>query len=283
MPGPNAPFPPISDLITLETFGVSSEPDTISLSARANVVDPIPLSFNFSSPVLPFMISLPSASNTSTAPTPVAAVHTEPFSLTHPNITLHISGAVLPIPPSSTPVLSGFIANYLRGQSSPIIISSPYFPSYLIDADFPGPSTKPKLLRNVTIHNMKLVPKGTTFMATGTVYARVVLPPGMNISMDVNRILPDVLVFDGDVPLQVLSDVDKGGDPAPPLPDPLPERAFARIRPDNWLDSLSQGDEVPGNEGSVYTVTADLVDVPLQILPGREKAFRSFVGKVRNY
>jgi hypothetical protein len=186
---------------------------------------------------------------------------------------------VLPIPPSSTPVLSGFIANYLRGQSSPIIISSPYFPSHLINANFPGPSTKPKLLRNVTIHNMKLVPKGTTFMATGTVYARVVLPQGMNISMDVNRILPDVLVFDGDVPLRV---VDKDGDPAPPLPDPLPERAFARIRPDNWLDSLSQGDEVPGDEGSVYTVTADLVDVPLQILSGREKAFRSFVGKVRN-
>ena len=282
LPGPNAPFPSISDLITLEKFGVSSELETISLYAQATAVDPLPLSFNFTSPALPFIISLPSAANISASSTPIAAVHTKPFSLTHPNITLYIVGAVLPNISSSTPVLSGFIANYLRGQSSPIIISSPYFPSHLIETNFSGPNPKPKLLRNVTIHNMKLVPKGTIFTASGAVYARVVLPLGMNISMDVNRILPDVLIFDGEVPLLVNGD-DRDGDPAPPLPDPLPERAFARIRPDKWLDSLSQPDEAPGEEGPIYTVTADLVDVPLQILPGREKAFRNFVGKVCNH
>jgi len=77
-----------------------------------------------------------------------------------------------------------------------------------------------------------------------------------------------------------VAETKKEADPAPPLPDPLPERAFARIRPDEWLDSLSEVDEIPGEEGSVYTVTADLVDVPLQVLPGREKAFSNFVGKV---
>jgi hypothetical protein len=222
LPGPNAPFPSIADLITLETFGVSSEPDSISLYARATVVDPVPLSFNFTSPALPFIISLPSAGNTSAASTPVASVHTKPFSLTHPNITLNIAGAALPISSSSTPILSAFITNYLRGESSPIVISSPYFPSHLIDTIFPGPNPKPKILRNVTIHDMKLVPKGTAFAASGTVYARVVLPQGMNINLDANRVLPDVLIFDGEVPLMLLDDDGEDGDPAPPLPDPLP-------------------------------------------------------------
>ena len=120
-------------------------------------------------------------------------------------------------------------------------------------------------------------------MASGTVYARVVLPKGMDVNLDVNRVLPDVLIFDGEVPLLFLDRRDEeDGNPAPPLPDPLPERAFARIRPDKWLDSLSKADEAPSQEGSVYTVTADLVDVPLQVLPGREKAFSTFVGKVCN-
>jgi len=65
-----------------------------------------------------------------------------------------------------------------------------------------------------------------------------------------------------------------------PLPDPLPDRAFAHIRPEDWLVSNSEpvvGDE---DEGSVVQVTANVVDVPLQVLPGRDKEFRSFVSKV---
>jgi len=179
-------------------------------------------------------------------------------------------------------MLSAFIANYLRGESSPIVIFNPYFPSYLIKTGFPGPNPKPKILRNVTIHNMKLQAKGTSFFASGAIYARVVLPRGLNIHLDVNRVLPDVLVFDGEVPSLSLDSRDEKDDPASPLPDPLPERAFARIRPDEWLDSLSEIDEAPDEEGSgsVYTVTADLVDAPLQVLPGRETAFSNFVSKV---
>jgi hypothetical protein len=130
---------------------------------------------------------------------------------------------------------------------------------------------------------MKLIPKGTLFTASGTVYARVVLPQGMDINLDVNRVLPDVLVFDGEVPSPFPGSKDENeDDPVPPLPDPLPERAFARIRPEKWLDSLSKVDEVPGKEGSTYTVTAKIVDVPLQVLPGRQKAFSNFVSKVCN-
>jgi hypothetical protein len=281
-PGHNMPFPSIPELITLQTFSISSGPGTLLLYARATVIDPTPLSLEFTSPALPFVISLPSTVNISAAPMPVASVRTQPFSLTHPNITIHLVGNVIPIPSSSTPVLSAFLTNYLSGKASPIVISCPIFPSYAIETLFPAPYPKPNVLRNVTIHHMKVVPKGTSFTASGTIYARVVLPQGMNINLNVNRILPDVLIFDGEVPILSLDGEDDGGDnpPAPPLPDPLPERAFARIRPDDWLISSSEPGEPEGDEGSVYIVTADIVDVPLQVLPGRQKVFSNFVSKV---
>lgn len=136
---------------------------------------------------------------------------------------------------------------------------------------------------------MKLVPKGTSFVASGTVYAKVVLPQGMKVGLEINRVLPDVLVFDGEVPLLSVDPTfseaggEKDGDSVPPLPDPLPERAFARIRPEEWLDADSEADETIGDEGSVYTVTADIIEVPLQVLPGRQKDFSNFVSKVSFY
>ena len=255
----------------------------MSIYARATIIDPAPLDFNFTSPSLPFTVSLPPVGNATAGSElmPVALVRTEPFTLTHPNITIHIAGTVLPISPDSTPTLSSFITNYLSGQSSPIVIASPYFPQHRVDTVFPGPNPKPRILRNVTINNMKVVPKGTTFFASGTVFARIVLPRGMDIGLEVNRVLPDVLVFDGEVPfLSTAAHSDEGGDPAPPLPDPLPERAFARIRPDEWLDADSSADEHSDEEGSVYTVTAEIDEVPLQVLPGRQKDFSNFVSKV---
>jgi hypothetical protein len=106
------------------------------------------------------------------------------------------------------------------------------------------------------------------------------LPKGMFVDLIVNRVLPDVIIFDGQVP-----------EDAPPpywdgdsLPDPLPERAFGRIRPLDWLDALSvlTGPPDDGQDhGLVYAVSAKVVDVPLQVLPGREKELSSFVGKVR--
>lgn len=273
----------MSDLLTLETFSVTSNADTMSLYARATIIDPAPLNFNFTSPSLPFTVSLPVIGNATDDPDlmAVALVRTDPFTLTHPNITLHIAGTVLPISPQTTPTLSSFITRYLSGESSPIIITSPYFPQHRIDTVFPGPNPKPRILRDVTINNMKVVPKGTTFYASGTVYAKIVLPRGMDIGLDVNRVLPDVLVFDGQVPfLPAISHSGEESDPAPPLPDPLPERAFARIRPDEWLLADSNAEEPSGSEGSVYIVTAEIEEVPLQVLPGRQKDFSNFVSKV---
>jgi hypothetical protein len=191
-------------------------------------------------------------------------------------------------------------------------------------------------------------------LASGIVWARLVMPRGVNIPVNATDIWPDVLVFDGEVPKEDEPDFDgitltegvmrptgiripiptwlpsplprhkspkphlpfppvppmklpshHGGDrdddpekEPPPLPDPLPERAFARIRPDTWLaarttpDTPGDGEEgtwitinvgFDGGEtenGWSATVTSEVHDVPLQVLPGREAQFRGFVSKV---
>ena len=189
------------------------------------------------------------------------------------------------------------------------------------------------------------------FFASGIVWARLVMPRGINVPINATDIWPDVLVFDGEVPkeddpypdpypdqttlteglvcetgihipiptwlpphgkapkphlprppippinLPSHHDDNDGETEPPPLPDPVPERAFARIRPDAWLAALttpdtppSDGEEdgwiilnVDGGEeepGWSATVTSKVHDVPLQVLPGREAQFRSFVSKV---
>lgn len=130
---------------------------------------------------------------------------------------------------------------------------------------------------------MKIIPVGRTFLASGTVFARVVLPTGMNVGIDVNRVFPDVLVFDGEVPddWPDASHANKTMLPPPShLPDPLPERAFGHLRPSDWLPAESVPDDSQEGEGSAYIVTAKIVDIPLEVLPGRQKEFSDFVGKV---
>ncbi|KAJ7766322.1 hypothetical protein DFH07DRAFT_915995 [Mycena maculata] len=274
------PVPSLSDLITLQSFNVYSASGSLDLAACATLPDPAPTSFNLTTPSLPFTISLPSTNE----PVPIAAVSTAPFTLTHPNITLDISGTVLPIPAASSIVLSNFLTRYLSGLPNPIVISTPIIPDLTVDLDFPAPNPRPHILRNVTIHDMSIKPGGSAFTASGTVYARVVLPRGMEVALHVGRVLPDVLVFDGEVPegaVYAPLRLNEATPPsAPPLPDPLPERAFGRIRPEDWLASLSGPVPSEDGEGSAFAVTAKIVDVPLEVLPGRQKEFRAFVSKV---
>ena len=126
---------------------------------------------------------------------------------------------------------------------------------------------------------MKIKP-GATLLASGTIVARIVLPRGVNVELDVSKVLPDVLDFNGDVP----NDVPYFGmipEPEPaPLPDPLPERAFGRIRPDGWVNASSILATPEKGEGKAYVVTAKIVDVPLEVLPGRQRQLSSFVRKV---
>ncbi|KAJ7450789.1 hypothetical protein FB451DRAFT_1146099 [Mycena latifolia] len=274
------PIPSLSDLITLQSFNVHSSFGSLDLTARATLPDPAPTTFNLTSPSLPFIISLPSTAD----PIPIASVSTSPFTLTHPNITLDISGTVLPMPASASPLLSAFLTRYLSGRANPILVSTPLIPDLTVDLEFPAPSPRPQILRNVTIHDMVIRPRGSTFTASGTVYARVVLPRGMQVGLHVARVLPDVLIFDGAVPegaVYVPGPPGVGDPPeAPPLPDPLPEGAFGHIRPEDWLASLSGPAPSEDDEGAAFAVTAKIVDVPLEVLPGRQKEFSNFVSKV---
>jgi len=131
---------------------------------------------------------------------------------------------------------------------------------------------------------MRIKPSGTGFVASGVVQANIVLPKGITVGMTVYKVLPEVIIFDGEVPSSVIirrnSDDTDDLPPRMPLPDPLPERAFGHIRPKGWLPSVSEPIELEGEEGSAYTISARVVDVPLEVLPGRQKQFSSFIGKV---
>ena len=131
---------------------------------------------------------------------------------------------------------------------------------------------------------MKIRPSGTILLASGVVQVNIVLPKGVTIGMNVSRVLPEVVVFDGEVPSSIIirrnSDDTDDLPPKMPLPDPLPENAFGHIRPKDWLPSVSEPIELQGEEGLAYTISARVVDVPLEVLPGREEQFSNFVGKV---
>jgi hypothetical protein len=134
---------------------------------------------------------------------------------------------------------------------------------------------------------MKLTvsPSGEELVASGTLFASFALPPEIDRLtnlVDVRKIWPDTLVFDGPPPPIILpppSNISStNGHDAPPLPNPLPERAFARIRAPDWLvaQTLPPGDKT----GDERRVTAKIVEAPLEVLPGRDDEFARFVKKV---
>ncbi|EIW79590.1 hypothetical protein CONPUDRAFT_106194 [Coniophora puteana RWD-64-598 SS2] len=281
-PGDDTPLPNVSKFVHLEGFSVSSQGKTVHLDANASVLNPAPSNFNMSLPSLPFIVSLPAGKNKTYMP--IASVNTDPFFLTRPNVSLSIGGNVLPLQADASKALSNFVGRYLSVDQNPIAISSPLFPGLVLHTDFPSPQPKPHIMRNVTIKNMKLKPLGTSFVASGTVFARIVLPKGMDLSLDVVRVFPDVIVFDGEPPeLGPIPPLSASDDDLPevPLPNPLPPRAFGHIRPEQWLNASSVPEEGGDDtEGSSFIVTADIDEVPVGVLPGREKQFSDFVGKV---
>ena len=288
-PGTNSPFPEFSDLVTLQEFEIVSDEGTIILSANATAINPIPLDLNFEAPSLPFIISLPSPELDAPS-VPVAAVHSQPFTLTRPNISLSVTGGVVPLPRNSSGALSEFVSEYISGRDADIQITTPLMPGLVVNTTFPAPHPRPDILRNVSITDMRIKPIGASMFASGVVHALVVLPHGIHVGVNASRVFPDVLVYDGPVPTEgeddLYSNDDEGEhDPPPtqPLPDPLPPRAFAHIVPEDWLPANCQPMEsVPGS-GSTVAVSAKIEDVPLKVLPGREREFSDFVSKVRSY
>ena len=316
VPGGGRSLPSISDLVHLTRFSLSSSSDNLIIDAAATIVNPAPSFMTFTSPPLPFIVWIqPPQESTTDSLVPLASVTAEPFTLTHPNITFSLHGNVLPIPQSAAPALSSLISDYLSGIDHLILITSPFelFADYTAHTKFPAPHPRPQVLRNVTIEGMKIHASGTTILADGIVHGRIALPEGMDVTLFINRILPDALIFDGPLPTasppahllptttrtevtkksmtnsdhdspNSIDDDDDEVPPAPPLPSPLPPRAFARVRPSTWLSALSAptAPRRDWNERGRTTlrVSAWFADVPLEVLPGREREFRSFVTKV---
>ncbi|KAI0249324.1 hypothetical protein BJV78DRAFT_708603 [Lactifluus subvellereus] len=134
----------------------------------------------------------------------------------------------------------------------------------------------------------------TTTLTNGVVHARISMLEGMDITLYVSRVLPDVLVFDRSLPRRsptpgIMKDSDTKNPPTTTttchrrVPSPLPH-AFACIQPNTWFTALSAptAPRRDWNEwgNTTLRLSAWLADVPLEVLPGCESEFRSFVSKV---
>lgn len=322
--------------------------------ARASLAHPFPslaskLDLGHNVPPLPFIVSLPvlpkddrlsiSTEHIHHDTIPVVEVYAVPeFNATH--IIIPLSGHVLPFADPSVHLpdaISAFVTSYLSYRPAPISISSPFYPSLEVSAEFPPPRHRLELVRDVKVENMNIRPgllsndlpiqdrdifldgsmRMMDILASATIHARVVFPRGIDLDVRVTRLWVDCFVFDGEAPpestrvhvmrshdpadpsssaVRPLSDDDDPPLPQPlPLPTPLPMRAFGRITPRTWLNATSTNvphlddcdnypDDAARKEGSdtgtnVF-VTAQVVDVPLEVLPGRQGALSRFVSKV---
>lgn len=275
----------------MKTFHIFSDLDQVHINASATFSTLLPASIKLTVPSLPFAISVPHYPDDTFAnhTVPVARVETNPVTLTHPNTTIHVHGHVIVLANDSFSSLSSLVTSYLNGESPRIFLSTPLLPDTLVDTVFPAPDPRPQVLRNVTIKDMKIRPHASgTMLASGTVFANIALPKGMDIALQVDAVYPQLLVYDGPVPDDesvstedlLEEDNDDNLPDRMPLPDPLPANAFAHVRPGQWLNSISVPLGHQDGEGSVFAVSAKIDDIPLEVLPGRQREFSDFVGKV---
>jgi hypothetical protein len=242
-------------------------------------------------------------SNVSPPMAKMAEVTTAPIRLFgQERVTVNITGYVVPdfVPTgveqgkeesSENSPLSRFLINYLHGLDNPVVVQGLPFlpwndtasesgetppawimnalPSISLDVSFPGPNPAPKLIKSVTIENMRISESAGKLRASGLVVAQVEIPRELaRIQVEVQGVLPDVLVFDGFPPDD--GDVD-------PDETPYPERAFGRIDPDDYLPASSYASE---EDERVLVVRAPIHDVPIQVLQGRDKIMSDFVSKI---
>lgn len=306
-PQPGSPLN-LSEILHVGSYHVGIEhrqnSSDIAFSARADLVLPftscsdarilLPSQF----PALSFLVSL-LENPESTNGVAFATLSTDPALNTTSmlaSLSFPITGSLLPIRPPVVGPLARLVSSYLSAKPSSFMIEtvqdrqSSSIPLVLPPTrmTLPALDRRPKILRKVTVRNMRLGSSPTDELtASGTLIASFGLPrelSGLTPFLDIRKLWPDTLVFDGLPPPARASRINSQGNrirPAPPLPDPLPEGAFARILPINWLSSSMLPDNGDEDDGvPVRWVTAEIVDVPLKVLPGREAEFQAFVRKV---
>ena len=122
------------------------------------------------------------------------------------------------------------------------------------------------------------------------VVGEVVLPErfaSLESAIDVRSILPDVFVYDGDLPsfssfllpASQLAFSSSAASEAYP-PSPIPASAFARLRPSLSIPSHTTHTPANTTHPSTTLISATFLDAPLFLLPGRGEVFRHFVGKI---
>ncbi|KAF8597548.1 hypothetical protein BDV93DRAFT_610320 [Ceratobasidium sp. AG-I] len=301
-PNEPRPIPDLASLVYLQSYHVLPPPPTLRLIGTATLPNLAPSILRGAVALsLPFVVSLPPA--TSGHSLAIARVETAPLALTVPNISLVISGHVLPLPSSSSSIapVSRFASDFLAARASPILVTTDFLrdlgmsEELTVEAEFPAAAERPDLLRDVKISNMRISLHGEQILASAFVRAHIV-PPSNLAALRVNatRVWPDLLVYDGPAPgLWPLDDPAAGShsgiqydegwsEPSPmPLPNPLPPTAFARIRPDAWIIAHTEvNDDEGGSKEEGVWVHAQVSDVPLVVLPGRDSELRGFIRKV---
>ncbi|CED82775.1 hypothetical protein [Phaffia rhodozyma] len=228
-------------------------------------------------------------------------------------IAMNASGEIVadPKPADGSPsALSRFIQAYLINEPYSLLLRplrSPGVPKPIWDVvaalpplvmPIPKMDEPLKLMRSVRIEGMKINPTGKIVLATGTVKTEIFVPGvlgDVDDGLDVQGVLPEVLIFNGPVPDDDDDDDDDNaqafstwgadkyirsdqartlaGDR--PLPDPLPKGVFGRLLPDDHLPSTS---EKHPTEPRVLIVTSPFKDAPVEILDSAQ--LRSFVAKL---
>ncbi|CAE6435996.1 unnamed protein product [Rhizoctonia solani] len=297
------PTPDLASLVYLQSYRVLPPPPTLRLVGTATLPNPLPSLLQGAIALsLPFVVSLPSVDSKN--PLPIARVETAPLGLTTPNISLAISGHVLPLPSSSSSIapVSRFASDFLAARASPVLITTDFLrdlgivEELTMEAEFPASAERPDLLRDVQISNMRIALRGEQIFASAFVRAHIVPPNSLSaIHINATRVWPDLLVYDGPAPqlwpfedrsTRAYSGIEYDEhwmEPDPmPLPRPLPPNAFARIRPDSWIIAHTEtsDNQRGGDENQGVWVHAQVNDVPLDVLPGRDAELRAFIRKV---
>lgn len=289
--------------------------ERLGLNASAELINPLhnvkalkDLAFEWDMPWrIPFAISLPTPAPRKNRTSPATARDGDDVLMAHVDmLPFHLSMDTKKIPLSLTgaliraeeggdklrAALGDFLGRFLKGQSSPVRIrydaaytagptsSLPAPPPFIgrllsdfgaVTVPFPAPPSG-QLLKNVTIEGMRVRPEGGEVLCSGTVKGVLELPEEMKALqslLDITQIQPDVLVYDGDLPKPKAE-----GEEYPP--DPLPRNAFGRLKTDHLIPATTVLD--PTHNRTL--LEAKLVDVPIELLPGRGDAFRRYVGKI---
>ncbi|KAF8311608.1 hypothetical protein DL93DRAFT_1402404 [Clavulina sp. PMI_390] len=327
-PQPGSPLN-LDEIVDVGSYELDIREDhghqTIEFAALANLKLPLETSssdriihFPPQLPVFPLIISLLGVADPSKT-FPLAHITASPqfnYSGTFASISVPVRGTMLPISSEMIPSLSQLASDYLAARPNTVVVApfhatppsqEPSFPFSFppTPISLPAPAKKPKILRGLTVRNMKLGASedGEELTASGTLFASFGLPAelsGLTPRLDIRRVWPDALVYDGLPPPQLRSgsaekasvEVMVGRRPAPPLPKPLPAGAFARIRPTDWLNATTldtiehqveaEAEYVDVDQDGVLVrwVKAELDNAPLDVLPGRDKEFQAFVRKL---